>query len=232
MLTLKDQILKLTKNLYPTGRAFKMSINSVFEKFHVGLSLSEERAYSDAISILDSIIPDNSNFTTDDAAQWERRLAITTSIGTTLDDRKSAIIRKMNHPGITPSRQHFLYLEGELQKAGFDLFVHENRFETFVGSGIYETREPNAAFGLNHGEFQHGQQQHGRSDFDTVANSFLQSVDSSFDLGLNLRSTFFIGGEILGDYGNVPAEREIELRRLILNIKPVQAIGLLFVNFT
>lgn len=57
----------LTKSLYPTGRAFKMPYNGFFEKLNNGLIASEERAYNDFVSVLYSVLPDNANFTTDDA---------------------------------------------------------------------------------------------------------------------------------------------------------------------
>lgn len=120
-----DRIKKLSKSLFPTGRAFKMPVGGSFEKLMSGLAASEERAYEDALSILDSAIPDNDNFTEEDAAQWERRLGLIVGSGT-LEQRKQAIIRKMNHPGIVKARQHRLFLETQLQAAGFEVGVIEN----------------------------------------------------------------------------------------------------------
>jgi hypothetical protein len=229
-----ERILKLTDQLYPSGRAFKFAKDSEFKKLHEGLALSEERAYNDALAILDSILPDNDNFSLDDAADWERRLGLITNLSVSLEDRKAAILRKMNHPGTIPARQHFLYLEGQLQSAGFDVFVFENKFPD--GGGGIETRTPGVVSGtsgklIQHGPVNHGSTQHGKSFFDKVVNSINPDVDKLFDVGSNLRSTFFIGSDPVGDFANIDAEREAEFRQLILKIKPAQTVGYLFINY-
>ena len=166
MIDFKKIFLDISRIFYPTGRAFRVFTSSVTEQLHKGLALGEERLYKDALSPLDSILPDNDSFDEDDATSWERRLAILSSPGTSFADRKAAILRKIQHPGVTPSRQHFLYLEGELQKAGFDVFVFENRFP--LGGGIYETKTADEVAGgaaagqagyssdVQHGQIQHG----------------------------------------------------------------------------
>lgn len=124
----KEKIFNLTKKLFPKGRAFSIVTGSVKEKVFNVLAQSEADAYNDAVSILDQILPDNPNFSTYDAGEWERRLGLITNDFVTLDDRKLAIQRKMNHPGTIPARQHFKYIEGQLQAAGFNVSVTENRF--------------------------------------------------------------------------------------------------------
>lgn len=227
------KIAQLTKQLYPTGRAFKMPIGSFFEKYHTALNLSEDRAYRDALSILDSALPDNDNFTAEDATDWERRLGLISNELVSLADRKLAIKRKMNHPGDIAARQHYLYLEGQLQAAGFDVYVYENRFDD--GFGGYITMNPSDV-GLSGdpvqlADGQLGDFQLGGAEFQIVANSIFQSIDASFDVGTNLRSTFFIGGTPIGTSADVDQERELEFRQLILKIKPAQTVAYLFVNY-
>jgi hypothetical protein len=229
-----DKILKLTKQLYPRGRVFKLFKDSDFEKLHIGLGLSEERAYNDALAILDSILPDNDDFTIDDTRDWERRLGLITNEAVPLIDRNLAILRKMNHPGTIPARQHFLYLEGQLQAAGFNVFVFENKFPD--GGGGIETRTPGVVSGssgtlVQHGPVNHGSTQHGKSFFDKVVNSINPDIDKLFDVGSDLRSTFFIGDDPVGDFADVDAEREAEFRQLILKIKPAQTVGFMFINY-
>lgn len=120
-----DKIKKFGKSLYPTGRAFKMPLDGFFEKLNNSLSESEKRAYENALSTIDSAIPDNSNFTAEDATQWERRLGLIQGQGT-LVQRKAAIKRKMNHPGLSKTRQSALFLQKQLQDADFDVNVIEN----------------------------------------------------------------------------------------------------------
>ena len=127
-----DQLKKLSRQLLPSGRAFRMPFGGFFEKLSFSLVESESRFLDDSFSILSSLLPDNSDFTTIDAAQWETRLGIITNESVSLDDRKSAISRKLAHPGTVKPRQNYVYLEGQLRQAGFDVYVHENRFGDYA----------------------------------------------------------------------------------------------------
>jgi len=124
----KQLLLKLTRKLYPKGRAFTIVSGSTKEKLHSALAESENQVYEDGLAVLDSILPDNPNFTEEDATDWERRLGLITNTFVPLSDRMLAIKRKMNHPGTIPARQHYKYIEGQLQAAGFNVIVTENRF--------------------------------------------------------------------------------------------------------
>lgn len=230
------KILKLTDQLYPSGRAFKLAKDGDFKKLHEALGLSEERAYDDALAILDSILPDNDDFSLDDAAYWERRLGLITNLSVSLDDRKSAILRKMNHPGTIPARQHYLYLEGQLQASGFNVFVFENKFPD--GFGGIETRDYNTVSGgggsaVQMGDFQLGDTQMGSGigEGAICVNYIDEAQDLLFDVGDNLRSTFFIGADPVGDFADVDQNRKDEFRQLILKIKPAQTVAYLFINY-
>lgn len=233
-----EKFIKLSKILYPSGRAFRMPSRGELEKLHLGLSVSEKRAWDDALGVLDSILPDNDNFTTDDASDWERRLGMITNTMIPLADRKLAIKRKMNHPGDIPARQNYMYLEGQLQAAGFtNLFVYENRFALYPTG--YETRSPLVVGGgvgaktFRHGQRRHGQFRHGTIYDPTkrVVNYIEEDRDALFDVGLNLRSTFFVAGNPINSFPNVLASRKDELRQLILRIKPVQTVAYLLFNY-
>ena len=226
-----DDILKLTKQLYPTGRAWWLNYQNTFYKFHEGLSYSESRAYSAANKILSSIIPDNDIFDEDDASNWERALGLFVQTSLLLADRKAAILRRMQHPGIIKARQHYLYLQGQLQDAGFDVYVNENRISN--GDGTYSIYNPIPSI---HGEFNHGDNVHGNSgvsDYTKIANYIDEDSDSSFDFGdeTSLRATIFIGGENIGDRANVDILRKKEFRELILKIKPAQIAGFLLIDY-
>lgn len=231
-----EKFIKLTRQLYPTGRAFRIKLESWKAKLHEGLAISEAQAHADAHSILYSILPDNANFTALDAAQWEQRLGLITNEAVPLADRKLAIYRKINHPGTIPARQHYLYLEGQLRAAGFDVYVHENRFDD--GMGGWETRTPEEVTGgpapivVQHGNPpQHGDVQSGSGTWNLIANNLDETLDSSFNVGGNFRSTFFIGGPYAGEFADVDANRKLEFRQLVLRIKPVQTIAYLFINY-
>lgn len=256
-MTLFEKIVFLMKKLYPSGRAFKMTEGGVSEKLHKGLAESEKRAVTDALSTLSAILPDNDQFTADDASDWERRLGMITNPLVPLADRKLALLRKMNHPGTIKARQHYLYIQDQLQKAGFNVFVYENIFPD--GMGGYDTVEPwqvlskdqhgdgqhndfqhadvyslypNLFFKPQHGDIQHGDIQHGEIVFkNKIVNFIDESLDQSFNVGQNLRCTFFIGGDPFGTFAEVSAERKNEFRQLILKLKPAQTVGFLFINY-
>lgn len=236
-MSIAAKILKLTRQLYPTGRVWKMTVNSYLERLHKALAVVEAEVYNDAAAILYAILPDNDNFTAADATDWERRLGLVSNNATPLADRKLAIKRKMNHPGTIPARQNYLYLEGQLQAAGFDVYVYENRFALYPTG--YETRNPLTVFAgagtfiVQHGDWQHGDQQHGVAldPEDRIINYIDKEDDATFDVGDNLRSTFFIAGATLATTASVLASREEEFRQLVLKIKPVQTVAFLNINF-
>ncbi len=231
-----NNILSLGRQLYPTGRAFKMPDKSWLSTLNYALALREHKAFTDAVKIHNSILPDNASFSAEDASDWERRLGLIDGTGKNIEDRKLAIKRKMNHPGTIKARQHFMYVQGQLQAAGFDVYVHENRFDD--GMGGYVTQNPLTITGgvgfddLQHGEVQHGVAQHGGNYSNICVNYIDEVQDSQFNVGANLRSTFFIGGETLGDFAFIPLIRKDEFRQLILKLKPTQTVAYLFVSYT
>jgi uncharacterized protein YmfQ (DUF2313 family) len=223
----------LFRQLLPQGIAFKAPTGGWFDTLIRAMSIRFNMAYRDSLATLDAILPDNDNFTTEDATDWERRLGMIPSTAP-LADRKEAIRRKMNHPGTIPARQHYLYVQGQLQAAGFDVYVYENRFDD--GMGGLETRTPQFISGVGsqqnqHGQFQHGQRQHGGGWGDKVVNSLDVATDYNFNVGNNLRSTFFIGGSPIGTFANIPANRRVEFRQLILRLKPTQTVAYLLTNY-
>lgn len=234
-----EVILSLTKKLYPTGRAFKMAQGSNLERLHLGLLMSEDRAFNDALSVLHSILPDNAFFTADDATDWERRLGMISNPLVDLEDRKLAIARKLSYPGVQPAHGHYLYLQDQLQKAGFDVYVYENRFPNYPDDGTYYTQTPfevsldlTILDEVQHGDIQHGDSQHGYRYNNVIANHIDEELDKDFDVGSSWRSTFFIGGNPLGTNAFVPLIRKDEFRELILKVKQVQDIGFLFITYT
>lgn len=260
LLSLRDKIFKLVRQLYPKSRIYKIFDGSFWAKLEKAEAVSKSRAYEDATSILFAILPDNANFTADDATDWERRLGLITNLAVSLENRKAAIKRKMNHPGTILARQHYLYVQGQLRAANFDVYVHENRLDDGYGDlsavdpadfiSIDEVGELNE-FELD--EFELGDATtvfpdlFNFSELDTfdlggndlngiqynsvVVNSLSNAADETFDIGENYRSTFFIGGEIPGTFANVDANRETEFRQLILKLKPSQTVAYLLINY-
>lgn len=237
MLSVIDKILILTKQLYPRGRAFKMLEGGILEGLHNALKISEARAFDDAVSTLYAILPDNDNYTAEDATNAERYLGLITKLSVSLSDRKLAIARKINLPGLIKARQAWQYLEDQLQSAGFNVFVYENRFDNYPSGFItktpYEVSGSSSIFTqLQYGQVRYGQQNYGQTYNNIIANSINEKDDLYFNYGTNLRKTFFIGGNPVGSFASVPAARHDEFRQLILKLKPLQTVGFLFINYT
>lgn len=228
-----DRLISQAKALYPTGYAFKIGLNSIREKIEKANARSANRALIDGYGILNSILPDNEFFTEQDAENWEKRLGLPTNSNVSLDDRKSAILRKYQHPGTVLARGSYRSIERELQLAGFDVYVHENRFPD--GSGGWESRTYADVVGItglaNYGNFQYGQVQYGQQSENLIVNSMDAAVDNTFDYNGNLERTFFIGGATVGDFANVPIARQQEFRQLVLTLKPVQTVCFQLINF-
>ena len=248
-----NDIKNLTRQLYPTGRAFKMQENSFFSAMNDGLILSENRFHQDARGVLSSILPDNPDFTIEDAARWEYLLGMITNDLISLEDRKLAILRKINHPGTVKARQNYLYLQSQLQLAGFDVYVHENIpaqspvqvLNSIIGvgemgeiemgeieMGSAETYYPDLFLLAEMGEIEMGEIEMADIIYNNmVVNHITESFDSDFAIGDNYKCCFFIGGEVLGTFADVLESRKDEFRQLILKIKPVQTVGILFINY-
>jgi len=129
-MAIDDKIKALTKQLFPTGRVWRINPGSIKEKFVNGLLASEIRAYNNAVSILDSSLPDNPNFTVDDASAWEKRLGLADGTGIPLNQRMDAIKVQLNWPGTNPAKAALDYIQDVLQAAGYNICVHENLFIT------------------------------------------------------------------------------------------------------
>lgn len=233
----KDKVRKATRLLYPRGRAFKMPFDGILDRLHKALSISEAQCFLDATNTLDSAIADNPNFTADDATDWERRLGIYTSTSAiSLSDRILAINRKYAHPSTVRCRQNWRYIEAQLQAAGFDVYVYENRFDDGVGG--LETRTPEYFLGVSAGASFHKStvyhkttRYHGGVFNKKVANHINEEDDYSFVIGSNYRSTFYISSSSISTFADVDESRKDEFRQLILLLKPAQTVAFLFVNY-
>lgn len=249
----KDKLKQITKQLYPTGRAFQNRRDGIIERMHDALIESENQLHEDSQSVLDTILPDNDNFLEAEATRWEQRLGMITNSSVPLAERKLAIIRKMNHPGTILARQSHDYLQDQLQTAGFDVYVHENIPEQTVQQilapftnsgqlGNFQLGQKQLGSVLSFyselfncsqlGQFQLGQKRLGSCSYNNkVANYIDEQKDANFNTGSNLKSVFFVGGQVLGTFANVDEDRKDEFRQLILKVKPVQSVGFLFIDY-
>lgn len=228
--SLTDILLSLTKSLYPTGRAWQMPEKKNFENLHSALNVSFIRLIIDGKETINSTIPDNDKFNEEDAALWEYRLGLISNILVDLDDRKSALLRKLAYPANVKARQHPLYIETQLQAAGFDVYIHENTIPYQNPADVVALILANAQHGV---PSQHGPSfQHGAGGFDVIANSIKPNEVYNFGGDDFLYSTFFISGLNIEDIATIPLQRQKEFRELVLKLKPAHTVAFLLINYT
>ncbi len=233
-----SNILALSKQLLPTGQAFRAKLDSNEEKLFRGLAISEDEADNAVTGIKSSLIPDNDAFTEDDATDWERRLDIYGNASIPLATRKATILRKMAEPGVNPAKAHYLRLQQELQDAGFNVYVYENIFHVYPGLQNYTYSNPAIWNGNILSEVYLDDYQLGDIYLDKQINNIAARYldlkqDVYWSFGADQASTFFIGAGpgTLGTYATIPGSRREEFRQLLLSLKQPQDIGILFINY-
>lgn len=217
----KDVLLKLVKQLHPTGRAWNLQNESDFESFYIANNVQLERFVNDSADLLNSILPDNSNFTESDCFDWEVRLGLITNTSLSLEVRKEAIIRKMNYPGNQLARQNYRFLEYSLQKAGFDLYIYENTSLIL----------PNANIINRYGQKRYGQIRYGKRIGNVCIEYLDEILDQGHDVSNSLKESFFVSSIDVNVNATVPISRKLELRELIIKIKPLNTVGFLNIDF-
>lgn len=223
MISEANDILKLKRQLLPTGRAFFVPVGGEFEKLLLGMADKESETLNDAFALLDAIIPDSDSFTAEDATRWERVLSIPTNELNTLSDRMASIYRKLQFPSNARGRQHKNYLEGQLKAANFDVKVYEYGDVKDYFNNKVHSLDTVHSYSTTHG-----------SGFvvpfynEIVANYLDGSMETPVTPTLdNLRNIFWIAGETFDDYPNIPPYRIEEFRQIILTIKPLHTVAFL-----
>lgn len=236
------------------------SENSGGKKISIARSKSFVRFFDNAVSVLNGLIADNDSFDVTDAENWERVLGLFIS-SLTLEERKEAILRKQAYPNGIPERAYYLFVQSQLRAAGFDVYVHENRFAD--GSGGWTVQDPedmaSTLYQLGNAELGAAELGGGTSgiSYSIAANSLDESVDNGFydtpsnavELGstqlgagqmkpyneisraLGLRYSMFIGGETFPAMASVPLQRKKEFRQLVLTLKQLHIVVFLLINY-
>lgn len=227
VMTYTNLLFDLVRQLYPTGRAWSYVKGGVFYNLHLSINRSLIRFIESCISFLDSHFPDNDNFNVDDCSLWEYRLGLVTNPLLSVPVRRQAILRKMAFPSNIKARQSAIYMEHQLQLAGFNVYVHENSYPYQTPGDIVAIALGNTQHSDN---IQHGGgTTHGSLGFDVIAN--LAVVDENYSVGGVLWATFFIGGLNLGDVANVPQIRALEFKELVLKLKPAHLVAYTFIDY-
>jgi hypothetical protein len=222
------ELSNLVDQLYPTGRAFYKPKGGTFDLLHDAINLSFLRFVNDYKNLIDASIPDNENFTKEDASFLEYNYGLSDRTGSNLEFRKAGLRRKIGHPNNIKARQSKSFIEDQLRLSGFDVRVFENTLPYKTPSEVAGTIVDTTEHG---GDTQHGNGTfHGGVTSQVIANKI--DEDESYGVGANLWASFFICGQNLGENAVIPEIRRREFRELVLKLKPAHLAAYIFINFT
>jgi hypothetical protein len=206
---------------------------------------TSERLVADGYRVLDSIIPDNDNFTDgtsdpndNDCNDGERRTGLMQygvtnyPLTPTRLQRMAAIAQKMRYPGTDAPRQATDYLQAALRAAGFDVYVYEN-MSNLTPAEVLGVPTGRAYYGaFDYGEVDYGEDW-STEDVTIIANHAERALDNDFVIPPdNNHGTFFMGGATLGDFASISAAQEVQFRQLVLNYKPAHMVAFTFIHFS
>lgn len=240
---------RVFQHLLPDGQAWRLTITKTLRKFFEALSQPPEvaRAYVDAV--FEDAFPD----TTRELAEWEAQFG--------LDPNPDDAIRRLNLAAAWASGggQDPAYIQGVLQTAGFDLYIHE-WWEP--GGPPYVARDPHlyttrpligtwqcTGYDAIHRP-RSGQPQCSALGSQPQCNKFLAN-DPHYIVNKDLtrrppppiperadredyywRFFFYVGGETFPDIAEVPASRREEFEKLILKLRPSQQWIVTLIRYT
>lgn len=176
-------------------------------------------AYAETLGIQDSILPDNDNFDSQDADNWERVLLLPKNI-TDLELRKQRIARQLFYPNNIVERSTAEFMQDQLQQAGFNVNVIENRFwngsefevqdPDVIGTQDMESGLPESGIYESAGEIP------GTDYTSIIANSIDETLDNEFFNAPVLTpiesGTIESGTSESGGSGIISLDREIQLQ--------------------
>lgn len=216
---------RMLQHLLPSAIAWRTYAGKRLTQLVEGLS----GAQSDAVAFVDDVSDDLDPRYTRELALWERQFGIP-GTGTEAERRLALAAAWAATGGQSPS-----YLQGVMQAAGFDVYVHE---WWSGGPGPYVARDPRdyTELALIGGLVQCGEPLAQCGEPTAQCNRFLAN-DVGYLVNLNLTNVapppipddaakwpYFLywGGETFGDPAPIPASRRAEFEQLLLKICPAQ----------
>ena len=181
------------------------------------------------LSIQDQRIPDNENFTSDDAENWERVFGIIPPAGSTLEDRKKVILSYWSIPSYE-NRLTKDYLQEQLNIAGYDVQVVENRFYDPLSNTFKVLADNDSEFDSNtFDSFVFDGT--GYDPTEILMNYIDPAKEDPINLNeFNANNVIFIGHPT-EPRANIDISKKSQFRELILKYKPAHMACMIFVNY-
>jgi hypothetical protein len=214
--------------LLPDAAAWRTTTQKQLRSFFEALG----EAFDDIRTDVDLAYLDGFPADTREAAEWERAFGLTPATDATEDDRRAALAAEWQATG----GQSPAYLEGILQTAGFDVYIHE-WWES--GPDPYVVRNPNdytdvPAIGSVQCSDLSDQHLCSALSDQPQCDRFLAN-DPHYLVNKDLTPRapppipdddtcwpyfLYVGGETFPDLAVIPVERRDEFERLILKLRP------------
>ncbi len=221
------------QHLLPTSEAFKLTAEKYLTKFFFGTS----GVGDDAKDFIDNVYLDLFPSTTRELREWEQMYGLSSDT----DDatRRKLLAAEWQSTG----GQSVSYIQGVLQTAGYDVWVHE----WWSSTGPYVARDPrDYTEEPLIGSYQCADDDEVTcGDIEAQCDSFLINDPGYFaNLNLNPLSPapisndedlwpyfLYFGGKVFPEPADVPASAKQDLRRLIQKLKPSQHWAVLIANY-
>lgn len=211
------------QHLLPTGAAWRTTVESTLRSFFEGLGLT----YDAARAYVDDVYDDLDPWRTRQLALWERQFGLP-GAGSETDRRRALAAAWKATGGQAPA-----YLQGVMQAAGFDVYIHEwwSSGPPFVARDPRDYTSQPLIGSHRCGRVQERCGRPGVTCNRYLANEVGYLVNR--DLTRNApppvpsdpaRWPYFLywGGETFGAKAPIPAERRAEFEQLLLRICPAQ----------
>lgn len=227
--------LRVFQHLLPDAEAWRITVAKQLRKFFEGLT----GAPTDAVQFVDEVYGDIFPKTTRELNEWERQFGLSITPNPNDPDDPATIAGRLALAaewaatgGQSPS-----YIQGVLQTAGFDVYIHE-----WWSSGPpYVARDPRdytdqPLIGLYQctGDGEPSQPQCSDLGTQPQCNAFLAN-DTHYLVNLDLTRRppprvpddpntwpyfIYVGGETFPDHATVDITRRAEFERLLLKLRP------------
>lgn len=228
----------LYKQLLPTGRAWNLYKGSNLDYLFSCLSENDLKKY-DLVEKIKKVSLPYTITTIEEVKIWEQRFGIISNSSLSVEERKLEIIRKYDYPSNFLERQGLYFMETEIRKAGYNVYLKDNIF--YDNGGNLYTKDPNALTSTGNmlDKYSLGEYvlDSGSLDYTLLANNIDEQKDASYVFSSNFEEIIFVGNISVKDNNStdlhaiVNKKRKKEFRELLFKLKPTHSVCVLYINY-
>lgn len=210
--------------------------------------------------LLDQKHPGSKYYLFEDTENWERVYGIIPPIGATEEERTQVVLQRLSYPNGYKAKGTAGFIQLQLRNAGFDVYVHENRFplsyiEAQCGTSQCGIATCGGSVLSGEGNFENRLPESGYTEIVTNyldPNEDIKYLDNISGLGCGdfnsqcgvaecqtatyvtekaYHNYLFISDETYPNLADVDSNRRSELRQMILKYKPAHAVVFNYINY-